>query len=381
VEFSLIFEAQLPNPTADREKEVLRTCVEQAVLAEEMGFDRVWCVEHHGLQRYAHMSSPEVFLSFVAARTSRIRIGHGVVCMPFQYNHPIRVAERAATLDVLSGGRLDLGAGRGGTQQEMTLFDVDVDRTKLEVHEALRIISSAWRSDAFEWHGEALDIKPPPVGNHIVIPRPVQMPHPPLYLACTNPQTVATAANYGVGALIFGFGGMDEVRLRRKTYDEAIATRTGDELVSTEINNHLAALCPTVVLDDEQEARQIGARGQRFFSQASLHWYAGAPEPDEDTAGDDNVAWMAQEGDRVMSELEKAGIELPPGIDARSAYNTEHAYGPAHRAIEYCEALEDAGADEILAIVQMGTVPYDVCFQTIRLWGEKVIPYFRKREG
>ena len=123
----MIFEAQLANPTPEREQQVIRDCVEQAVLAEAMGFDRVWAVEHHSLLRYAHISAPEVFLSFLAARTSRIRIGHGVVCVPFNYNHPIRVGERAAMLDILSEGRLDLGVGRGATVQEMSAFGVDPD--------------------------------------------------------------------------------------------------------------------------------------------------------------------------------------------------------------------------------------------------------------
>src|ERR1700679_277764 len=125
MQFSMIFEAQMAHPTAAHEAEVLHSCVEQAVYAEEMGFDRIWAVEHHALRWYAHMSAPEVFLSFVAAKTSRIRLGHGVGCMPFAYNHPVRVGERAAMLDVLSGGRLDLGAGRGGTEQETSLFGID----------------------------------------------------------------------------------------------------------------------------------------------------------------------------------------------------------------------------------------------------------------
>src|SRR3989442_15872807 len=144
MKFSMIFEAQLAHPTPERERQVIHDCVEQAVLGEEVGFDRVWAVEHHALKWYAHMSAPEVFLTFVAARTSRIRIGHGVVCMPFSYNHPVRVAERAATLDLLSGGRLDLGAGRGATLQEMAMCGVNPATTYEEVDEALRIIGSDW---------------------------------------------------------------------------------------------------------------------------------------------------------------------------------------------------------------------------------------------
>ena len=104
MKFSMIFEAQMAHPSPEHERQVLQDCVEQAVYAEEMGFDRIWAVEHHALRWYAHMSAPEIFLTWVAARTSRIRIGHGVVCMPFNYNHPVRAAERAAVLDNLSGG-------------------------------------------------------------------------------------------------------------------------------------------------------------------------------------------------------------------------------------------------------------------------------------
>ena len=96
----------------------MHDCVEQAVLAERVGFDRVWSVEHHCLKWYAHMSAPETFLAFVAAKTERIRIGHGVVCLPFRMNHPVKVAERVAMLDILSKGRVDFGVGKGGTEQE-----------------------------------------------------------------------------------------------------------------------------------------------------------------------------------------------------------------------------------------------------------------------
>ena len=108
------------------------------------------------------MSAPEIFLTWVAARTSRIRIGHGVVCMPFGYNHPVRVGERAAMLDALSGGRLDLGGGRGATLQEMSLVGVDPDDTYPQMEETFRMLGQMWTKDEFEWHG-LLDIDPHPV--------------------------------------------------------------------------------------------------------------------------------------------------------------------------------------------------------------------------
>jgi alkanesulfonate monooxygenase SsuD/methylene tetrahydromethanopterin reductase-like flavin-dependent oxidoreductase (luciferase family) len=374
VKFSMIFEAQLSNPTPERERRLLTDCVEQAVLAERVGFDRVWAVEHHALKWYAHISAPEIFLSWVAAKTSRIRVGHGVVCMPFNYNHPIRVAERAAMLDILSGGRLDLGAGRGATLQEMSLMGVDPNRTYAEVEESLRMIGHMWVNDEFEWHGSLLDVSP-----HTVLPRPVQMPHPPLYLACTKRDTVTLAAEYGIGALVLGFAGVEDVAGLRKIYSDGIATRTGERFVSSVVNDHFSALCPTIVLDDGDEALQVGARGQRFFAESISHWYGGGPPPSEAEEEGDQIAAIQRSAERWVAHLHEAQIPVNPNSVA--AYNAEHAYGTADRAIEYVEALQDAGADEIMCLIQMGTVPQAACIETIRQWGEKVIPHFRRKEA
>src|SRR6478735_5614181 len=230
MQFSVGFEVQLTHPTVEHEHQVLRESLEQAVYAEHMGFDRVWAPEHHSLKWYAHMSAPEVFLTWVAARTTRIRVGHGVVLMPFNYNHPVRVAERAAMLDLLSGGRLDLGAGRGATLQEMTLCGVDPERTYLEVEESLRMISRMWREDEFSWDGE-LTIAP-----HPILPPPVQLPPPPLFMACSKRDTIKLAAEYGVGALVLGFACLDDIRDHHDLYRAACRDRTGDRLVSTEVN-------------------------------------------------------------------------------------------------------------------------------------------------
>ncbi len=372
MKFSLIFEAQLSHPTVEREHQTIRDCVEQAVFAEKMGFDRIWAVEHHALKWYAHMSAPEIFLSWVAAQTSRIRIAHGVVCMPFNYNHPIRVAERAAMLDVLSNGRLDLGAGRGATLQEMSLCGVDPDLTYVQLDEALRIIGHVWQEDEFEWHGPLLDISP-----HTILPRPVQLPHPPLHLACTKRDTVTLAAEYGVGALVLGFAGVDEIAHLRKIYDHGIANRTGEKLVSTVTNDHFSALCPTIVLDDGEEALRIGARGQRFFAESIRHWYAGGPPPAQDTEDDDNVEAIREEAQVLVAKLHEANIPVNPNSPF---FGVNHAYGTESKVIEYVEQLEAVGADEIMCLVQMGTVPQSVSLETIAKWGEFVIPHFRKKE-
>jgi alkanesulfonate monooxygenase SsuD/methylene tetrahydromethanopterin reductase-like flavin-dependent oxidoreductase (luciferase family) len=371
MKFSVIFELQCADPTPEGEAETLRPCIEQGVAAERRGFDRVWAVEHHSLKWYAHMSAPEVFLTWVAAKTERIRIGHGVVCMPFGYNHPLRVAEKAAMLDLISGGRLDLGAGRGATRMEMSGFGVQKDDTYPQVEEALRIISRCWREDEFEWHG-LVDI-----GPRTVVPRPAQLPHPPLFLACTKDETVRLAAELGVGALVLGFDGPGQVRTLRGIYDDTIAGRDAGRFVSDTANDHLAALCPTIVLDDGEEAFQIGARGQKFFAEAIQHWNVGTPEPEVLAAGVDVRDAVEASKNRLEATMVEGGHPIPVIAASTSPYNIDHAYGTPATAIDYVEQLVDAGADEIMCIMQMGGVPHAAAMETLRHYGETIIPHFR----
>ncbi|NUP34762.1 MAG: LLM class flavin-dependent oxidoreductase [Streptomycetaceae bacterium] len=377
MQFSMIFEAQMANPTAEHERQVILDSVEQAVYAEEMGFDRVWAVEHHSTKWYSHMSAPEIFLTWVAARTSRIRIAHGAVCMPFNFNHPARVAERIGMLDTLSGGRLDVGAARGGTLQETSLVGADIETTKAQVEEALRILGAAWQKDELEYNGELMQISP-----HPILPRPVQTPHPPLFLACSKQPSLVEAANMGVGALVLGFAGPDEVANLNKIYRDAIDARDGSQFVSTVQNNHLVALCPTIVSEDGDTARQVGARGQRFFAQSIAHWFSGGKSgiPDEAVVeGVDHVKEIQEAAEQQVAMLHEA--KIPVTVNATATYNINHAYGTAEDAIGYVQKLIDAGADEIMCLIQMGTVPQEACMETIRIWGEKVIPHFRAKYG
>lgn len=371
MKFSMIFEAQMADVSPANERQVLLDCVDQAVAGEAAGFDRVWAVEHHNLKWYAHMSAPEVFLTWVAARTSTIRIGHGVVCMPFGYNHPLRVAERVAMLDALSGGRVDLGAGRGATKMEMSGFGVEADDTYAQVEEALRIISSCWRTEDFSWQG-LVDIP-----ERTVVPRPVQLPHPPLYMACTKRETVRLAADLGIGALVLGFAGIDEIRELRTIYDEGIAERSSERFVSDHANDHFSALCPAVVLDDREEAFEIGARGQKFFAEAIMHWNLGTPPPVVEEPGQGDVrAAVEASRERVVAHISE--MQIPLNANTTSTFNIDHAYGDKDDAIRYVSELQAAGVDEIMLMTQMGTVPQWAMLETIQQFGEHVIPSVRR---
>jgi alkanesulfonate monooxygenase SsuD/methylene tetrahydromethanopterin reductase-like flavin-dependent oxidoreductase (luciferase family) len=372
MKFSMIFEAQIADTSRASEFQVMHECVEQAVLAEEMGFDRIWSVEHHCLKWYAHMSAPETFLAYVAAKTERIRIGHGVVCLPFRMNHPVKVAERIAMLDILSKGRVDFGIGKGGTAQEAGAFQTETLEIPAQLEESARMIPAMWREEEFEHHSDTMHIPPRPI-----LPKPHQEPHPPMFLACTRESTLNQAGEWGLGALVLGFAGPEDIAQKNRVYRDAVKRRTAESQIPDFPVEHLSALCPAIVLDDNERAREIGHRGQRFFTEAIRYWYNPSPEavpPRADIAGDDAEELRAQ-GEGLVAFLNEEKIEV--GTESTGLYNPNHAYGTVADAIGYVERLAEAGADEIMFLIQMGTVPQDAALETIRNLGEKVIPHFR----
>ncbi|MCZ2109353.1 MAG: LLM class flavin-dependent oxidoreductase, partial [Dehalococcoidia bacterium] len=189
MKFGIFFEHSVLKPWDElSEARVFRQAVEQIVVAEEVGFDQAWEVEHHFLEEYSHSSAPEVFLSYCAAKTSRIRLGHGIALMLPPVNHPARIAERAATLDILSNGRLEFGTGRAATWTELGGFRCEPDDTKEMWDECTRAIVKMWTTDNFSWHGKHFSMPP-----RNVIPKPLQKPHPPLWVAVQSPETAVQA--------------------------------------------------------------------------------------------------------------------------------------------------------------------------------------------
>ncbi|MCU1458394.1 MAG: luciferase [Actinomycetia bacterium] len=385
MKFSMIFEGQVAVPNRENERQVFLDAVDQAVLADEVGFHRVWAVEHHALKWFAHNSAPEVFLTWVAARTSRVRVGHAVVCAPFTYNHPVRVAERAATLDLLSGGRVDVGVGRGATVQELGTFGVDPDVTLDEMVELLKVLPGAWRDGAFEYHSDHLDIPP-----RDILPKPLQSPHPPLFMACSREETLNLAGSLGVGALALSFAGPDDMALKRKAYDQAVAARDPKNVVGDFAVDHLAGMSLAVVLHDRDLARNIGLRGQRFFTESIQHWYTDGPEPRIDIDGEDNEAALRERAEAVGNYIQEHGHQMPGydlvrggatheqqvGSEAKGGFNPDQCYGNVDDAIDYVQQMVDAGVDELMFTFQMGTVPHEICMESIANLGRHVLPHF-----
>lgn len=374
MKFSIIYEAQMVDTSREAEQRCFHEMIEQSLLAEQLDFDNIWAVEHTALTQYAHMSAPETFLAFLAGATTRIGIGHGVVCLPPAMNHPVKVAERIATLDILSKGRVHFGMGKGGTQQEAGTFGYDLAELQPMIDESMYLIPKILKDGEVEHDGTYIKIPKRPIH-----PSPLQDPHPPLYMACTREATLEMAGSRGIGALVLGFSGPDEIAKKNAIYREFFAKRKPEDQVGFRPTEHLAALCPATVLEDREKARRIGLRGQRFFAESIAYWYQGGPKPtiDESLTAEDQEQVLAQGKEQIVAYLSEE--KIPVGDEHLSNYTVaQDAYGTPEDCIRYVTRLQEAGADEILFIFQMGGIPHDVIMETIRNIGEKVIPHFRK---
>jgi alkanesulfonate monooxygenase SsuD/methylene tetrahydromethanopterin reductase-like flavin-dependent oxidoreductase (luciferase family) len=356
MKFSIFYEMQISHPTRALEAQLFRDCAAQVVLADELGFDGVWEVEHHGLYEYSHSSAPEIFLAFVAARTKRIRLGHGVTLTPFRYNHPIRVAERIATLDILSEGRVSWGSGKSSSLVEQKAFECDIPRLHEQWLEALEMIPRMWREDVFEWKGTFFDV--PAVQ---VIPKPVQKPHPPIFAACSKPGSAEAVGRLGIGALNFAVGTDRDLAAKVRAYRAAAEAAAP---AGRQKNVWFACTPPTFVVDDDREACRHGFRGARFFEESLSRYYT--------------------PGSRPLGEIDVprdflAEDELAAAMAFRNAAGSEASaiIGDPVAARESVARFREAGVDELICVMQLGTVPHELVMKSLRTFAEKVIPHFR----
>ncbi len=356
MKFGLLYELEYARPWhATFERDLFHQALDQIELADRVGFDYVWQVEHHFLTEYSHSSAPEVFLGAVSQRTSRIRIGHGVVLLPTAYNHPVRVAERIATLDILSNGRVEFGTGRSGTPAELDGFGIDPAQSKEMWAEAVGVIPKMWRDEPFEHHGKFFNM---PARN--VIPKPVQKPHPPMWVAASSPETFVQAGERGLGVLCFILGRPADLVSRVQTYRDAIRTAqpAGDV-----INNQVAGFTVTLCLDDDAEARAIGGPAALWYT-AMLGSIVGEWRG-RSIPGYEYYSQMSQQAS------DQAEMDLN-GLVGDGTY----CLGDPEGCIRTIRKYEEAGVDQLICFMQAGRVPHEKIMRSIQLFGEKVIPAF-----
>ena len=259
--FGVFYELQLPRPWNDGdEHRLFKDAVRQIVLADELGFDYAWEVEHHFLDEYSHSSAPEVLLAAAAGQTKTIRLGHGIKQVIPNYNHPACSAETIATLDLLSDGRVDFGIGEGATRLELGAFGISARTKRAHALEAAEQICNMMTLEPYPgFEGEGFSM---PARN--VLPKPLQTPHPPLWMACTNRDTIKVAAENGIGALAFSCIDPDEAKAWADIYYGIIKSDACVPL-GRSVNANIAMVSAFSMHEDRAEAIRRGKDNFEFF--------------------------------------------------------------------------------------------------------------------
>ncbi len=366
--FGLFYEHQYPRPwQPNGDQQLLQNALEQVELADKIGFDYVWAVEHHFLEEYSHSSAPELFLAAASQRTRRIRLGHGVVQLPPQINHPARVAERIATLDLLSGGRVEFGTGEASSAAELGGFLVDRTEKREQWADAIDAITRMFVEEPFAGHDSPFFRMP----TRNVLPKPLQKPHPPLWLACSRRETIRLAARKGLGALSFSFVEPEEAAHWSREYYNLIASNECSP-AGFAVNPNLAVVLPMMVDRNEQTALERGLEGARFFYFALAHFYGFAKHAPGRTAIADEFM-RKRELTGFAADTMSSGVKV---LQASGFGSFRGAIGTPSQVIDLIHRYERAGIDQMTFIVQAGNSRHEDICESLKLFGRDVLPHF-----
>jgi alkanesulfonate monooxygenase SsuD/methylene tetrahydromethanopterin reductase-like flavin-dependent oxidoreductase (luciferase family) len=364
MDFGLLYELQSPKPhTEDHEARIFHEAMEQIVFADLHGFTHVWFVEHHMLEEWSYSSAPEIFLAALSQRTKTLRLGHGIALLPFNFNNPIRVAERAAALDILSNGRVELGTGRSVTVAELEGFGVDPAETRPMWEEAVRMIPRMWREERFEHRGKYFRVPP-----RNIIPKPVQKPHPPLWLAGTSPETFELAGRHGLGMLGFVVGTPEGTRDRIQAYRAAIRTcEPAGEAVNERVGILLNVHCRPTDAQAIEEARAPIAWMQR--ANAALF----QPFRENRVPGYEHYWDLAHpEGGQTWEQRSREAPPLEKLVES-----AVYGIGSPATVRNVIAKYRDAGADQMICWFQFGGLAHEKIMVSLDLFSREVVPAFR----
>jgi alkanesulfonate monooxygenase SsuD/methylene tetrahydromethanopterin reductase-like flavin-dependent oxidoreductase (luciferase family) len=377
MKFGIFYEHQLPRPwTEDSERVLIQNALEQVELADKLGFDHVWEVEHHFLEEYSHSSAPEIFLAACSQRTKNIRLGHGIIQTAPKYNHPARTAERVATLDLVSNGRVDFGSGESSSEAELGGFTIDPATKREQWREGLEVAIRCMTEVPFTGHkGEYLEMPP-----RNVVPKPVQKPHPPLWVACSRRDTILLAAEHGIGALTFAFIDPEEAVHWVNDYFKTLEEKGSP--IGQAINPEVSCVTPMMLADTEEEAVARGVEGGNFFGYSLGHYYVfGDHEPGKTDVWAQYVERRAKHGydpDAVKAAVEQE--RLGAKISAGDSTGLRGATGTPAQLREYIRRFEEAGVDQLIFVMQAGKNKHEHIMESLQLFADEVMPEFKERE-
>jgi len=358
--FGVFYEHQLPKPwNPGDEARLFHEALEQVQLADRLGFDYAWEVEHHFLEEYSHSSAPEVFLAACAAMTKTIRLGHGIRQVIPNYNHPARTAEGLGTLDIISKGRLDFGVGEGATRLELGGFGIPAkEKRALALEAAEQIANMMVMSPYPGYEGTGFSM---PCRN--IVPKPVQTPHPPMWMACTNRDTIKVAAANGLGALAFSFLDPEEARGWAEIYYGIVKS---DQCVPLghSVNANLAMVSNFSVHPDRDEAIRRGQEGFEFFSYAVNALVAHDVLPGRSNLFADFQKSRAASDDEIIAARKAAAVNAS-GI------------GTPDDIRQHIQGFRDAGVDQVIFMQQAGRNRHQHIVESLELFAAEVMPAFK----
>jgi alkanesulfonate monooxygenase SsuD/methylene tetrahydromethanopterin reductase-like flavin-dependent oxidoreductase (luciferase family) len=373
VRFGIFYEHQNPRPWEQERSEhaLLKDALAQVELADRLGFDYVWEVEHHFLEEYSHSSAPEVFLAAAAARTRRIRLGHGIVQIPPAVNHPARVAERIATLDLVSDGRVDFGTGESSSGAELGGFLIDRTRKREMWEDAMGAITRMFVEEPFAgWDSEFWSMPP-----RNVVPKPLQKPHPPLWVACSRRETIQFAARNGIGALSFSFVEPEDAG---HWVEEYYALIESDECVPVgfNVNPAVAVVLPMMLHEDEATAIDRGIDGAHFFGYSLAHYYGmGQHQPGRTVVWDEFLANRDERG-FARSLITPDAAPLAVKIMQEGVGSLRGAIGNPEQVLDLCRRYEAVGVDQVIFVMQAGPNRHEHICESLELFAQRVMPEF-----
>jgi alkanesulfonate monooxygenase SsuD/methylene tetrahydromethanopterin reductase-like flavin-dependent oxidoreductase (luciferase family) len=372
VKFGIFYEHQLPRPwDGDSEHKLLKDALEQVELADRLGIDYVWEVEHHFLEEYSHSSAPEVFLAAASQRTSRIRLGHGIVQLPFNFNHTARVAERIATLDLVSDGRCDFGTGEASSEAELGGFLIDRTKKREQWEEALDAVTRMFVESPFAgYQGEYFEM---PVRE--VVPKPLQRPHPPLWVACSRRETIHLAATKGIGALSFSFIEPDEARMWVNDYYDTIGSESCVP-GGFALNPNIAVVLPMMCHADEETAIERGLDGAHFFGYSLGHYYVfGSHRPGRTNVWDEFEEKRDLFGFRRRTAAQ-TGQVLGAQLFEQGLGSLRGAIGTPEQLRSLLRSYAEVGIDQVIFVSQAGRNRHEHICESLELFAHEVLPEF-----
>ena len=351
MKFGLMTQIQMPRPwEPNAEVSAYRNAVTQAVAAEAAGFSHFWTTEQHFFYEIGHSPCPDILLAAVSERTSRIRLGFAVMLMTV--HNPFIVAEKVATLDVLSNGRVDFGMGRGSTSYMVDAFGVDAVSSREKSNEATEAVLQMFSEEKFGgFKGKHYNLP-----ERYVVPKPVQKPHPPLWIAASNLETYAHAARMGVGVIGVTRNSISETRSAIAEYRELIrGDRSG--FMGAYPNEHVGVFALACVHDDDDIGRDIACSAAR--------WYNG-----------DNDAVLNTVRFGTAGGLEKVVAKFRSRTNDELLEDGMAIGGNPDTVSRIVEKWKDAGVDQMIFVLQAGRTTHDQVMRSIELIGEEVIPRF-----